>query len=128
MNPRLPTGPNSAPTLPLWARPLVSVNPVLPDWVHLVKSRVSKPQFPTRFPGLLSQELGRAIAEPVPRPLAIAPMTAAMAMSPTFFISVFSSRAPDLLSAVLLKPRPHAVCQRSNLAKNRHIKHRPRTH
>src|SRR5947208_15466559 len=61
INPRLPTGPNSAPKFPLWMSPSVSVDPVLPDWVQDEKVPVSKPQFATRFPTILSQILATAI-------------------------------------------------------------------
>src|SRR5438552_9242106 len=103
---------------------------MLPDWVQDEKVPVSKPRFATRFPAILSQMLGMAIAEPLPRPLTIAPMTTAMAMDPSLFITGFSSSSAGLRgpppfepmiarsSAALLKPEEHAACQRSNLSKN----------
>src|SRR5215831_16875179 len=63
MKPSLPTGPKKAPKFPDCALKLPT--PVfpglrLPDWVHPVKSPVSKPQLVTKLPAIASHSLGTA--------------------------------------------------------------------
>src|SRR5204862_7492253 len=134
-NPRLPTGPKKAPKAPLFAEPASTpVNPVLPDWVQEAKVPVSKPQFETRFPATLSQMLGMAIAEPLPRLLTIAPMTTAIAMDPSLFINVspLASLVPPLeplisrSSAACLSLKSTQRASRSNLSKNQRLECGPR--